>query len=406
MSAWFALVESNTSGTGRLFARAARTLGYRPVVLAADPGRYRYVATDKIECVRLDTQSPATVLAACRDLADAGLAGISSSSEYYVETAALIARELGLPGPDPKAIRACRDKGLQRRTLAKAGVGTHLFREVTTSGAASEAAAEFGFPVVVKPVSGSGNVGVRVCATELDVREQAEKVLALTHNERGIPLPRKLLVEEYVSGPEFSVEVMSGRCVGVTRKHLSPPPFPVEIGHDYPGLPACADREALRFAALTATRALGLTWGAAHVEVRLAAGGPSIIEVNPRLAGGFIPELVRQSDGIDLIAELVAAATGREPMEHVACCRSASVRFLLAPENGQLASIQGVNRAQAMAGVVDAAIYPQQGASLIRRGDFRDRIGHVIACSDHQSNAIATAEAALAQLTVTIGGQK
>lgn len=31
------LVESNTTGTGRLFARRARELGYEPVLAAADP---------------------------------------------------------------------------------------------------------------------------------------------------------------------------------------------------------------------------------------------------------------------------------------------------------------------------------------------------------------------------------
>jgi S-sulfo-L-cysteine synthase (3-phospho-L-serine-dependent) len=416
MSAWFALVESNTSGTGRLLARAVRTAGYRPVLLAADPGRYPYAAADGIHRIRVDTADGATVLATCKELADdRGLAGVLSSSEYFIETAALIAMELGRPGPAPEAVRRCRDKGLQRRALAAAGVRIPRFREVTSAAAASAAADELRFPVVVKPVSGSGNVGVRVCATHGEVTAQAEFLLAQTHNERGIPLPGRVLVEEYVPGPEFSCEVMSGEYVGLTSKHLGPPPFPVEIGHDYPAALPHGERDALRSAALAAVHALDLTWGATHVEVRLGPRGPSIIEVNPRLAGGFIPELVRLADGVDLITELVAAAVGAPrtapPRQHTQPARdtqprrSASIRFLLASSEGRLIETGGVHRARDLPGVVEAAFYVEPGVVLTRHGDFRDRIGHVIACAADPPGAAAAAETGLAQLTVTVGGQ-
>ena len=406
MSAWFALVESNTSGTGRLLARAVRAAGYRPVLLAADPGRYPYAAADEIDCVHVDTLDCAAVLATCKDLADGpGMAGVLSSSEYFIETAALIARELNLPGPAPEAIQACRDKGVQRRVLAAAGIGIPGFREVTSAAAASAAAAELGFPVVVKPVSGSGNVGVRVCAAPSEVTAQAGFLLARTQNERGMPLPGRLLVEGYVPGPEFSVEVMFSECVGVTRKHLGPPPFPVETGHDYPAALRREEREQLQSSALAAVRALGLSWGAAHIEVRLGARGPSIIEVNPRLAGGFIPELVRLADGVDLMAELVAAAAGAWPARNPRSRRNASIRFLLASGEGRLIETGGVLHARDVPGVVEAAFYLEPGAVLTRHGDFRDRIGHVIACAADPPSAAAAAETGLAHLTVTVGSQ-
>ena len=36
-------VESNTSGTGALFVRVAREMGFRPVLVSANPGRYAFV---------------------------------------------------------------------------------------------------------------------------------------------------------------------------------------------------------------------------------------------------------------------------------------------------------------------------------------------------------------------------
>ena len=37
-------VESNTSGTGRLFVQRARELGYRPVLITTRPEKYAYLA--------------------------------------------------------------------------------------------------------------------------------------------------------------------------------------------------------------------------------------------------------------------------------------------------------------------------------------------------------------------------
>ena len=52
------LVESNTSGTGRLFIAGARALGMEPLLLAADPARYAYVHADRVHVVQVDTAAP------------------------------------------------------------------------------------------------------------------------------------------------------------------------------------------------------------------------------------------------------------------------------------------------------------------------------------------------------------
>ena len=101
------------------------------------------------------------MLAACAGLDPAG---VTSSSEYSVATAAEAARALGLPHPDPDAVRDCRDKPTQRRRLAAAGLPGPAFGAAGSAAAAVAAAARVGYPVVVKPVSGSGSIGVRRCA--------------------------------------------------------------------------------------------------------------------------------------------------------------------------------------------------------------------------------------------------
>lgn len=398
-----AFIESNTSGTGRLFARAATAAGLRPVLLSADPSRYPYAAEDALEVVRVDTQDEGALLDACRRLREGpGLAGLTSSSEYFVAAAAKLASGFGLPAPSHEAVAACRDKHAQRRRLKAAGVGCPGFRPANTVDEATSAAGELGFPVVVKPVYGSGSVGVRLCEDAAAVAAHAAALLSQRENERGQPVPRCVLVEELVSGPEFSVETFDAAVVGVTRKHLGPLPDFVEVGHDYPAALGAAQEQGVRAEALRALRALGLGWGPAHVELRVTAGGPKIIEVNPRLAGGFIPELVRHASGVDLIAAAVARVAGREPDLTPRGALYASLRFFVAGREGTLAAFAGLEAARAEPGVKGVEIYKTVGERLSVRGDFRDRVGHVLAVGETPEAARAAAEAAHARVVMEV----
>jgi argininosuccinate lyase len=397
------LVESNTTGTGRQFAQRAAALGITPVLLAAEPGRYPYVAHDAVDRVVTATSDQDAVLETARALGrDADIAGITSSSEYYIETAARCARALGLPGPAPEAVRACRHKGCQREILKTAGLGGPEFVRARTVAEVRDAGIRY--PVVLKPCSGSGSVGVRLCANEAEATAHAARLLRVTENERGLGVPAEILVEEYMTGPEFSVEMFAGIAVATVGKRVGPLPWFVETGHDTPSrLPA--DRERLLVdASRDAVAALDLGWGAAHVELRLGATGARIVEVNPRLAGGMIPELIRRAYGVDLVDIQVRAAAGL-PCDPAASARSAaSIRFLTADASCTVGDPSGpVAAARGVEGVVEVAIYRPPGEAIAPAEDFRGRIGHVISVSDRlDATAPSAADLGLTELRAAL----
>lgn len=382
------LVESNTTGTGRLFARRAATLGITPVLLTASPARYPYITHDAVDYVVADTSDPGAVLAAARTLdRDADIAGITSSSEYYIETAAVCAKALCLPGPAPEAVRACRHKGTQRQILTAAGLGGPRFVRASTVAGVLDAG--IGYPVVLKPCTGSGSLGVRLCADDSEAATHAATLLRATENERGLAVPAEILVEEYMTGPEYSVEMFAGRAVATLDKHRGPLPWFVETGHDTPSrLPADRER-VLTSAARDAVTALNLTGSAAHVELRLGPVGARIVEVNPRLAGGMIPDLVHRAYGIDLIDSQIRAAVGLPvPAAGARPRAAASIRFLTATAHGTVVHPdQAIAAALAIEGVVDAAIYRAAGDTITPAEDFRGRIGHVISVSGRANPA-------------------
>lgn len=395
----FVLVESNTTGSGRLFCARARELALRPVLLVADPGKYPYIESDEIEHQVLDTGDLAALGQACAAL-DGQIVAVTSSSEYFVATAAELAGSLGLPHPDPAAVRACRDKASQRRALRAAGLAGPDFASATDPDAAAEAAQRIGLPVVIKPTAGSGSIGVRRCADAGQVRAAADAILRGTL--AGLPAQRTVLVEQYLDGPEFSVETLDEQVVGVTAKHLGSEPYFVEIGHDFPAPITDERRLSIGEAALSALRALGLGWGPAHVELRLTSAGPRIVEVNPRLAGGMIPRMVEAATGIDLIGHAVARAAGRDEPVLPTRAAAASIRFLVAASSGRLAAVSGLDAARQQPGVIEVALTGQLGQDVVLRHSFQDRLGYVIASGEDGQVAARAADQALALLLASI----
>jgi len=392
---WFVLLESNTTGTGRDFADAARRHGLRPVLLARTPARYPYAAELDLDVRELDTGCAAAVAAACRELRPAGLAGVTSSSEYFMHTAAAVAAELGLPAPDPAAVARCRDKATQRRWLAERAVPVPDFAVCRTRARAHDAARAIAAPVVVKPVAGTGSLGVRACADPDTAADWAEHLLA------DGPADDTVLVEREISGPEYSAEVLDGEVVGLTAKHLGPRPYFVETGHDFPAPVSARVAAGLGAVARDAVHALGLVTGPAHVELRLSdRGDPYLVEVNPRLAGGLIPRLVRHATGRDLVGEVVAGLSGRPVRPVRTGGRHASIRFLVPSRSGVVREVTGLDPARAVPGVVELSCAVTAGMPIRVENSFRDRRGHVIAVSDTAETAGKLADRAVARIVI------
>ena len=368
--------------------------GHAAVVLTANPVRYPYLAQDDVDVLILDTSDAVAVRAACRMLADGGLRGVTSSSEYFAAGAAVVASELGLPAPDAVAVTRCRQKGQQRAALAAAGVPGPAFRVVTGGAAAVSAAEQIGWPVVVKPPAGSGSVGVRRCGGPDEVQGWVRDL-----HRRG---DDRVLVEGYLDGPECSVEIFDGAVVGVVAKHLGPAPYFVEIGHDFPAALDEPDRAALQRAAVRAVRALGLGWGAAHVELRMTTDGPMIVEVNPRLAGGMIPTLIALTTGIDLVDAVVARASGQRPSPARLGHGHAAIRFLIAGSGGTVTAASGPATARALPLGCRAVLTVAPGDTVEITHSFQDRLGYVIAVGESSSAAASNAAEALSRFTVTV----
>ncbi|MER8448260.1 acetyl-CoA carboxylase biotin carboxylase subunit family protein [Mesorhizobium sp. M1066] len=375
------LVEGH-SGIGLLYIQAAQRLGLHPITLSADPSRYDYLATEGIEAIRVDTDNLDALIRECSRLRAtydiAGITGFSGVDESVYATVGKLCRHFDLPGPNPESTERSCDKFNQRQLLAQAGVPIPAYRLATNAAEVESSGAEIGLPVILKPAVGSGSIGVRLCRSVEDVAEHTTYLLGGKHIWRSTP---KILVEEFAQGPFYSTNIMGNEVVGICANDFGPLPHFVIREVTYPALLTDEERERIADVSLSCLRALGIGWGPTNIELRWTKRGPVVIEVNPRLGGMPDPQLVQLAYGLDLVTEHIKLVIGEEWNLRKRHSHTAAARFLLPDQDGILDWIGGDTQAAAIPGVAEVKLNVEPKTLIVRKGDFRDRIGHVIATS-------------------------
>ncbi|MBM7487962.1 biotin carboxylase [Bradyrhizobium sp. USDA 3686] len=390
-------IESNSSGSGAEFLLRARELGLLPVFMTASPERYAFLHGNPVLDVRTcDTSSQAAVTAVVDDIASAmPIELLTTSSDFYLYTAALQARRLGLTGPNPDAIALCRNKSRQAAALRAAGIGVPHSTTVRDNCDIQNAITQIGLPAVVKPISGTGSIGVRLVETENEAIQALRNLLDTKKDVRGGAIQSGALFMSYIVGQEFSVEILDSLVIGVTRKLLGCLPHFVEIGHDAPATMSIQLRAKIVHEALSAVAVLGHAQGPAHVEVRVHQGCVTIIEVNPRLAGGSIPSLFRHATGFDPVLAVLRSLLGMPTLTPNASAHG-SIRFIVPNREGAFDIPHTREQIVRRFGLAEYSLYRTLPTEFRRCNDFRDRIGHVIAIDDDPAVAAWRAEAAVA----------
>ncbi len=312
---------------------------------------------------------------------------------------------LGLQGTPYRVAHLFRDKWAMRQHLA--GTDLDSVGAALVDGRASLSAfgCEYGYPFVVKPVDGTASRGVLMVDEPASVARAWQKIEDLRSRQdlvlgKFFPIDR-FVMEEYIDGPELSVESFSfaGRhvVVAITEK-LTLPNF-IEIGHAQPARLAVDDEEAIVRHVTEFLDAVGLQDGVAHTEIRMSSGGPRVIESHDRVGGDRIGDLVHAAFGIDL--ELYAIGWPFRLVPELATrpqpCRASATRFLTA-QAGTVVDVRGAQRVREHADVIGLDIAVSPGDTVAELNDSFDRVGQVLTIGCDTDSALRRCE----QLTAAI----
>jgi biotin carboxylase len=394
----FVFIESNTTGTGRLAVERLLAQGEQVTFITRQPRKYPFLnpSAPGLRVLELETNDVGALKARVRELKrQASPDALVTFSTFYVPTVAEVAADSGFRYLNPQAAHDCHDKYRSRQVLRRAGLPTPGFWLVTTDEQLRQVSETVSYPCVVKPIAESGSNGVRLVQNREELVSHAQLLRARKVNEREQALEGHLLVESLLSGPEFSVETITlapGRTqvIGVTAKHLSTPPHFVEMGHDFPADLEPKARQALEQATVAALEAVGFDWGPAHTELRLTPTGPVVVEINPRLAGGMIPELVRHATGIDQLSVMLDMLLGKPVSLQPTRQEYAAIRFLTAPRRGRITRVTGVEEARSLPGIREVSVDKGVGTLVRFPENAIDRLGFVIASSRDRAEAITS----------------
>lgn len=406
------MVESWVGSMSRLLPRAVREAGHEFTFLTRDLHHYLRSAPEGTahpllaarNVLTADTNDTGTLLPFVERAHQAlRFDGVITSCDYYLPTAARIAERLRLPGPTPESVRDARRKDATRRVLAEAGLPGPRFAVCADWAATAAAARGLGYPLVLKPVDLCAGMFVRRVDDEAALAHAHRALAAFPVNARGQRRDPVVLLEEFLDGPEVSVETVSSggavHVVGVTDKSVGGAPAFVETGHMFPAALDPADTRAVEETARQALKALGLDGVVAHTEIKLTADGPRLVEVNPRPAGNRITELIRHVTGIDLAAACVDVALGREPdlRRHATGLASAAIGFLVPEQDGVLEAVDGADTVGTADGLLELRL-TDPGRAVKAAGSNNAYLGHIMAGDAQGPGARARVEALLARL--------
>ena len=296
------------------------------------------------------TGDPATdadaVLAALRD----GAVHADAVLTFWEDSApvvARVARALGVPGNPVEAVDAARSKLRTRELSARLGLPTPRAVRVRSLDELYAAAADLGFPAVVKPEFGAAQIGcVRVddFAT-LPAIYRRVRGAASADSDAIFRTGNDLLLEEYLDGVEFDVDLVmqDGECVFSSASQNWPtlePSFQEQGLHCPPDHNRRAVRRVIAFS-IEAVQAFGLHTGVLHIEAKATGRGPRIVEINARMGGGRIYEMVRAVWNVDLVEAQLRASLGLpqqlQPSRRPQC--TVLNKLLYAPSSGRLQTL-------------------------------------------------------------------
>jgi len=310
-------------------------------------------------------------------------------------TVASVAAALGLPGILVETARLAADKLAMKQCFVKSGIPIPWFSPVDSEAHLRDIIAERGFPIVIKPVDNRGARGVLRLTPDVDLD------WAFSHAKQFSPTSR-VMVEEYLAGPQVSTESVLLDGVGFTPgfsdrnyEYLDRfAPYIIENGGHQPSTLSPEDKKSIARLAEQAGLAMGITTGVAKGDMVMTSEGPKVIEIAARLSGGwFCTDQIPLGTGVDLVGVAIRLALGEKvAAENLAprYRRGVAIRYFF-PEPGRVTNIRNVNKFDGISWVHRLGFFVRIGDIVEPVSDHTRRTGFVITTGNTCEQAVTRA---------------
>lgn len=376
-------LESNTTGTGAKAMKIAKEKGFKIHFWTSDFKQYYSMGEDNPgniadEFLIVDTYNVDKMKSIIKEK-NFNFSGILAFDDYHLLPTALLADELDLPGHQPYSLEMIRNKRKMRDYIVQNKfnlISQPAYDVVTTLEDINHL--KLNFPCVVKPVDDSGSNGVTVCKNKEQLRNALIIEMKREQNERGYQLAREWLIEELIVGNEFSAEMIyhdsKWKLISITEKETFGE-HSVECGH----VTGAVDFSNINIEEIFSKllELFELRFGATHIEFFIHNSDLYLVEINPRLAGDCIPELVEIATGVNMIEHILMQSIGKNADISIKNNEYASIQFALPTTSGKYLEVLGFEEASKVEGFVRMVINELPYNSLEIKSSY-NRLGYII----------------------------
>jgi biotin carboxylase len=384
------------------FVEAARQIGVELTVASEQASTFE--GANPAGLLTLDFKNPqraaADVQVFARKQPIQGVVGVDDDTAIV---AAFIAARLKLKGNPTRAAEAARDKHQQRELLAKAGVPIPRFMLRRLDEDPATIARSVTFPCVVKPLRLSASRGVMRADNAQGFINAQKRLNAILCEPEG-----SFLIEEFIPGYEVALEgLVVNRRLHVLAIFDKPDPldgpFFEETIYVTPSTVPAGLQSSIKDCAERAVRALGITEGPVHAELRYNENGPWLIELAARPIGGRCSAVLRFGDKAISLEEIILRhALGMALPSLQRERQAAGVMMIPIPGAGTLQEVAGVAEAKTVPLVEDVQITAHPGERLVPFPEGSRYPGFIFARGDTASAVEAALRAAHRKLTFTL----
>lgn len=375
----------------------AKEIGLEVVVADMNPDAIGFKVPGVIKEV-ISTIDTSLILDAARRHNINGI--MTLASDMPIQSVAVVCKALGLIGVSEQTALKATNKAYMRDALYEESVPIPAYFRVNGYDefiSAVHDITNLGYRCIVKPADNSGSRGVFLISDDTNLVDAYEYVL--NYSRSG-----EIVVEEYMDGPEVSVETLAVNgevyVIQITDKLTTGEPYFVEMGHSQPSRLNDEILSQIKSVAIAANKAIGITNGPSHTEIRVTKDGPKIVELGARLGGDCITtHLVPLSTGVDMVENSIRIALGEQPDLSPKFSMGSAIRYL-DNKKGKIKSITGIEEAEHVENVKQVSIVHGVGEDVGYIRSSVDRIGFVIAQANDSSDAIDACEKGIAKIKV------
>ncbi|MBZ3763246.1 biotin carboxylase [Bacillus thuringiensis] len=383
-------IETNKSGSSREAIKAAEKLNFFTVLLTKKTKfiNERTIFPDVHQMILTDINDYDNIITIIGKLNKSGknIKGIFSFIDPYVYVAARLSEKFCSNIVSTNAIHHMENKILTRNVLKDLPISLNysIYKPTESLSSFFKKNNKINFPLIVKSPKSTGSKDV------LLVKNKDQLILSIQSLLKKLP-NEEILLEEYIDGPQYLVEILvqDGKVhiIAVIEQEITFFERFIVTGYSLLGRVEKRLYNSLFNAINSVIHAFNMKNGACHLELRRIDNVWKLIEINPRISGGAMNDIIEVGHGINLVRETIRLMLGNKPSLIKKHYKYVYAHYLTVKSTGKLIRVTGKNRSSKYPGVEKVFIKPKKGTTLKPPTSMGHRCGYVLAAADLKAEA-------------------